>query len=264
MSRYGIDDRVWRKVAVFSNSGPDWIALAACVCPEMLEEDIAWSPYDSLTLTETSSVAIECGTQSMAIRNALVEWAKIQIGAELVVHELAQWDLKLGVWCAAACVETALKHVAAGDNRPRMAVETARRWVLGRATMYELQDAYLNAGKIGGLTGPASDLALAARQLIGAAAGIRPGMGPDAVRWAVMNTADANITHLSRFPESSYGPAREKEERRLLKTVAGAIISYPTIETINASRGLVSGRTLLAGAVGAAVGAGIMLASKRS
>ena len=43
-------------------------------------------------------------------------------------------DRKLVVLAACDCAETALKFVPAGEDRPRIAIETARKWASGEAT----------------------------------------------------------------------------------------------------------------------------------
>ena len=45
------------------------------------------------------------------------------------------------VLAACACAETALKYVKAGEDRPRVAIETARKWVRGEATLEEVRTA---------------------------------------------------------------------------------------------------------------------------
>ena len=45
------------------------------------------------------------------------------------------------VLAACACAETALKYVKAGEDRPRIAIETARKLVRGEATFQEVRDA---------------------------------------------------------------------------------------------------------------------------
>lgn len=46
------------------------------------------------------------------------------------------------LWLAACdCAEPALVHVPAGENRPRVAIETARRWAAGEATLEEVRSA---------------------------------------------------------------------------------------------------------------------------
>ena len=43
------------------------------------------------------------------------------------------------VLAACACAETALKYVPKGEDRPRLAIETARRWADGKATLQEVR-----------------------------------------------------------------------------------------------------------------------------
>jgi hypothetical protein len=45
------------------------------------------------------------------------------------------------VLAACDCAETALRFVPANEDRPRLAIETARRWATGEATVEEVEDA---------------------------------------------------------------------------------------------------------------------------
>jgi hypothetical protein len=49
------------------------------------------------------------------------------------------------VWLACQCARLALIHVPAGEERPRIAIETAERWTRGEATDAELEKAKCNA-----------------------------------------------------------------------------------------------------------------------
>ena len=49
------------------------------------------------------------------------------------------------VLAACACAETALQYILPGEDRPRNAIETARRWVRGEATMDEVRSAASDA-----------------------------------------------------------------------------------------------------------------------
>ncbi|MBS1805189.1 MAG: hypothetical protein JST28_17655, partial [Acidobacteria bacterium] len=42
---------------------------------------------------------------------------------------------------ACDCAETALQYVKPGEERPRIAIETARRWARGEATLDEVREA---------------------------------------------------------------------------------------------------------------------------
>ena len=50
-------------------------------------------------------------------------------------------DRKVLVLAACACARTALKHVTKGEERPRVAIETAERWARGEATIEEVRAA---------------------------------------------------------------------------------------------------------------------------
>jgi hypothetical protein len=57
------------------------------------------------------------------------------------------------VLAACDCAETALRYVSEVEDRPRLAIETARRWARGEATVKEVDaarvaaiSAYINAG----------------------------------------------------------------------------------------------------------------------
>ena len=47
----------------------------------------------------------------------------------------------LVVLAACACARTALRYVLAGEDRPRVAIETAERWARGEATIAEVRSA---------------------------------------------------------------------------------------------------------------------------
>jgi len=49
------------------------------------------------------------------------------------------------VLAACACAETALKYVPEGEERPRIAIETARKWARGKATLEQVKEAANNA-----------------------------------------------------------------------------------------------------------------------
>jgi len=50
-------------------------------------------------------------------------------------------DRKTIVLAACACARTALKYVPAGEDRPRIAIETAEAWTRGEATMGQVRKA---------------------------------------------------------------------------------------------------------------------------
>jgi hypothetical protein len=88
--------------------------------------------------------------------NACIEairWAESQPDAEtawrrcprgdwlLWVAARLDIDRKLLVRAACACARTALSHVPAGEERPRIAIETAEAWARGEATLDDVRRA---------------------------------------------------------------------------------------------------------------------------
>lgn len=69
------------------------------------------------------------------LRSVLIQWVMSDRPTGSIVREtvrtISVWDRRLGVWCAAACAEAVLRFVPAGENRPRLAVEAAKKWVFG-------------------------------------------------------------------------------------------------------------------------------------
>ncbi len=49
------------------------------------------------------------------------------------------------VLAACDCAETALKYLKSDEDRPRIAIETARRWAIGKATIEETSAAAADA-----------------------------------------------------------------------------------------------------------------------
>jgi hypothetical protein len=45
------------------------------------------------------------------------------------------------VLAACSCAETSLKYIPSGEDRPRVAIETARKWAHGKATIEEVRQA---------------------------------------------------------------------------------------------------------------------------
>ena len=67
------------------------------------------------------------------------QWMLWLIGRQIGIDE---WPTPQEfVLATCACVEPVLKYVPAGDDRPRNAIETARRWCRGEATLEEVRKA---------------------------------------------------------------------------------------------------------------------------
>jgi len=108
-----------------------------------VDDDAAPLPLDWRTLPRWTPEHRE------AVAVALHDWALSQSDAKDVLRAIAASDRRVGVWLACAVARTALRLVPAGEDRPRIAIETAERWVRGTATEQECRDAadaaYANA-----------------------------------------------------------------------------------------------------------------------
>jgi len=274
MKTYGIDRRVWGQIIGEREATPALVAFAASACPEVLDEILdelgrvredlnEWSPLPSLHLTEQSTLAIECHDRfaSVVIRNALASWTMSSNDAAVAISALARWDYRLAMWCACAVAETTLNLVPAGENRPRVAIEAARSWVLGR-------------GAIDDVRRLAGDADIAASRLSYAgdqAASNAASAAARAANEVYFAAYDASAAHAFAYADSffiRYGTprhtaAREDELKRLREVVAEAIINYPTGEMVGPSRGISRG-TLAAGIAGIALGAGAIRLARRA
>jgi len=284
MSKYGISKDAWMAVVGKRKVTPALVTLAASLCPEILKEKtlassvdekgkVTWMPFASLAAAEQSDIAIEChgDNASIVIRNALAEWTMSHKDAEVPLRALAKWDRKLGVWCACAVAETALKHVPAGENRPRVAIETTRSWVMGRATIDNVRNAYSasSATATAAYTAYAYTAAYAAYSASSAtytaayyaaahAASAYAAASAAASAYAASAYAASNATYAT----SEWERIRNAELARLCEVIAQAIINYPTDEMVEPSRGLSAG-AIAAGLAGAALGAGLMYTARK-
>ena len=276
MSKYGISKDVWMAVVGKRKVTPALVTLAASLCPEILKEKtlassvdekgkVTWMPFASLHSTEQSDIAVEChgDNASIVIRNALAEWTMSHKDAEVPLRALAKWDRKLGVWCACAVAETALKHVPAGEDRPRIAIWTTRQWILGRATIDNVRNAYSasSAAATAAYTAYAYTAAYAAYSASSAAYAAYSAAAASA---AYANHAAAYAAAASAAADGWPGQTRIRnaELARLCEVIAQAIINYPTDEMVEPSRGLSAG-AIAAGLAGAALGAGLMYTARK-
>ena len=169
----------------------------------------------------------DCGTSAEQVRNALAAWVKRQKNGAVALRELTEWDRKLGVWCACAVVESALKHLPAGEDRPRIAIETARSWVLGQATVEQLRKAGTDSLK-----------ARHAVKAADASKGSCPYLVAAATNVTLMaifeQDANAALTgsDVAKYVAQALPTYRERRAGlgRLRTVIAQAILNYPVVE----------------------------------
>jgi len=90
------------------------------------------------------------------------------------------------VLAACSCAETSLKYVPSGEDRPRAAIETARKWARGKATIEEVRRAAAAANAANAANAAAYAAAYAAAAAAYAAA------YADAAAAAAADAADAD------------------------------------------------------------------------
>ena len=116
--------------------------------------------------------------------DAATAWATCPRGDWLVwllgaLHVRGYVSRQTLVLAACACAETVLRHVPAGEDLPRLAIEAARRWARGEATVEEVRAA----------ANTAADAATRAAVAAADAAAVR-----NAVPWATVETALATVS----------------------------------------------------------------------
>jgi hypothetical protein len=68
-------------------------------------------------------------------------WEGKKADATSLFRRCSAVDRRRIVLAACAVAESSLKYLPAGEDRPRVAIETARRWARGEATLKEVRDA---------------------------------------------------------------------------------------------------------------------------
>jgi hypothetical protein len=121
------------------------VLCALIVQPEEAED---MAEEHGVEETPHSMGAFELAGGSKAVSAALqttAEWTMRQHVADDAILQIAKWNSRLGVWCACQVAREALRYVIPGEERPRIAIETAERWVWVGATTEELRVAYTAA-----------------------------------------------------------------------------------------------------------------------
>ena len=155
------------------------------------------------------------------------------------------------------------KLASSALSRSRIAIDTARLWVLGRATAEQARAAsmasYESAEASARDTNVRPSLRRAAQSSASDASIAAYHVAYDA-RSVASSVADAFARREGAYDYETSGwwVRRDAVLKDLREVVADAIINYPTGEMVNASRGVAGRNVFVAGALGAALGAGAM------
>lgn len=128
-------------------------------------------------------------------------------------------DRRLVVEAACDCAETALVHVPAGEDRPRLCIETARAWCRGEATLDEVLAAAGRADEVIDTVGIA--VGSAAEAAVCAAAAVDP--DSDELRIAPDAAANAAYAAYYAAPQDEREAARVAVLRRAADLVRARI-----------------------------------------
>lgn len=147
---------------------------------------------------------------------------------------ITQRDHKLGVWVACACACEALKHVTRGENRPRIAIETAKAWVRGEATHEQVREAR-DAASSAHYAAEATSAANAAYYTAYAASTSNTSNAADAAAYAAAYAAYASYAYVAS-DDAAYAYVSDAadaaaELRRLVSVIARSLQTFPVLLT---------------------------------
>ncbi len=163
------------------------------------------------------------------------QWVTSRRSADSAIREIAQYDRRLGVWCAAQLARTVLRAVPKGEGRPLIAVETAERWVIGEATAQQCRDAASSSAAA------AADMPFRSAQSSTHAAYAAARAAKTAVEHqsfasgtasSAAYAADMAAYYMDKSPslsQAEFKALRIADGRRLLEALADACLSYPVL-----------------------------------
>lgn len=114
-------------------------------------------------------------------------WDTSQDAWELLLAAAPRISRQALVRLAAACARTALRYVPKGEERPRIALETAEAWTRGEATLLQVQDAYTASSDAAASATATDDAAFVAASDAAAYAA-----ASDAAAYAALSVASAS------------------------------------------------------------------------
>jgi hypothetical protein len=233
-----------RSLAAYSNVGSLVEVLCALITDPDEADDAAREYGVAGTPHNLSDFALTSGANGVsAALQTVAEWTMQQQGPEIAIRQIIAWDHRVGAWCACQVSREALRYVPPDENRPRAAIETAERWVVGDVAVEEVRDAsyaaadaaadYSYAAARDG-TPPAlayaarsaADASHAAYVVVFAAAVDAAAATADAAAEAYA-IADAGAYIEDRQYRRSRRLARIKELARLREVIANACMKFP-------------------------------------
>ncbi len=213
----------------------------AALAVDPLEAEDAWKifgvdgiPHSLENFADRGRVAYRQALETIS------QWVMTRSSADIAMGEIAAYDSRLEVWLSCAVAREALPLAQKNDDRPLKAIETAERWVIGRATPAEC-----------GAASDAADASSTENYAIGeamypvrydrramAAAGLASAAMESARaamennQFGAQNAMDVAMAYASAKADpgaSAWNDTRVAELYRLREVVAAACLSYPVI-----------------------------------
>jgi hypothetical protein len=160
------------------------------------------------------------------------QWTMRQKESPTAIWHIVEWDHRVGVWCACQVAREALRFVPKDEERPRIAIEIAERWVAGDATIEEVCAAAVGAYAASRVASRAAVDAAAAADATAAAA-YTVTAAADAAAYAAYAArttraaASAAASVIGRSRGQVWERARDAELVRLREVIANACMTFP-------------------------------------
>lgn len=106
----------------------------------MSEKKINSDPHlGAIDWSDLSSLWTEARRKDAA--DTLRDWCLQQTDARAALQAITESSPRVGVWLACAVARSVLSHIPDGEDRPRLALEGAERWVRGELSEMQCRDA---------------------------------------------------------------------------------------------------------------------------
>lgn len=216
-----------RSVTAYAKRKP--IALAHILCAAIVDSENAEDASDQYGVYGTphslrdflewrGAVGVDLALQISS------QWTMQQDEARPAILEIVAWDHRAGVWCACQAAREALRFVPEDEARPRLAIETVERWVVGEATIGEVRAATASASAAAA-TADAADAANAAEAVAYVSNAVVHAAHYDLVSTAIFDVAEAYAER--RENRGARGLSRYRELIRLREVISNACMTFP-------------------------------------
>jgi hypothetical protein len=180
-----------------------------------------------ITLKDFHSLPSKDAFEKLKI--TLSQWVKTTDVASEALRVLSIWDRRFCVWSACAVARESLRYVPAEEQRPLRAIEAAEAWVIGRATIETVRDAYAAADDAAeDAVVDYNNAAIYAAADYAAAADAATSAAAAANAAAYVDTFDTEtVAYAAANAYASWGANRYAELIRLREVVANACLTFP-------------------------------------